>query len=393
MNVLYLTPRNVLPLNGGAEIGSLGLIKTLKRIGFRTTLLSFYDDQPYNDDETNELLKYVSEIKSIKFEKTSLALSFSFKYPNSIKKYTKKEMMALLNEQLKLKDYQFVVSDHLQMFEYCKTAKHIKRDIKIILNEHNVEYLIWKNYSTICNFLIRPFVSFNAIRMKHYEADACRKAYCSLVVSEKDKQSLLHIAPDANIISMLPPTFFELTKFQEDFHENHNTLLFVGNYAWYPNVYAAMDLIKEIMPRLRERLPFVKLYLVGNKPTKEMLYYSSIHDDIIVTGKVASLEQYYREADVFINPVSEGGGINIKTLEAIGRGIPLVSSEFGVRGIKDNNCIAVYRNYNDCVDKIIDLLRNKTKALNQAKEARLLYDEIALPDKDLKPILLGNHDL
>jgi len=52
-------------------------------------------------------------------------------------------------------------------------------------------------------------------------------------------------------------------------------------------------------------------------------------------GVVADLDAAYRTLDIAINPVHVGAGLKIKTVEAIGAGLPLVTTPEGARGVQD----------------------------------------------------------
>jgi len=54
---------------------------------------------------------------------------------------------------------------------------------------------------------------------------------------------------------------------------------------------------------------------------------------VIVTGSVPDVLPYFHAADLAVNPVETGGGTNIKLLQYLATGLPVVSSPFGVRGL------------------------------------------------------------
>ena len=57
--------------------------------------------------------------------------------------------------------------------------------------------------------------------------------------------------------------------------------------------------------------------------------------DVQALGFVADLGDLYRHARVVAAPLSEGGGIKIKILEAMARGVPVVTTPVGAEGIAD----------------------------------------------------------
>jgi glycosyltransferase involved in cell wall biosynthesis len=58
-----------------------------------------------------------------------------------------------------------------------------------------------------------------------------------------------------------------------------------------------------------------------------------INKNIVYAGFVDDISVYFKGADVFINPVVDGGGIKTKLVEAIGSGTPAVSTLNGSIGI------------------------------------------------------------
>jgi glycosyltransferase involved in cell wall biosynthesis len=60
------------------------------------------------------------------------------------------------------------------------------------------------------------------------------------------------------------------------------------------------------------------------------------HTHYIYAGEVEDPENYLLAADVFLNPVTEGGGIKVKTMEALGYNLPVISTNHSARGIDLN---------------------------------------------------------
>ena len=58
---------------------------------------------------------------------------------------------------------------------------------------------------------------------------------------------------------------------------------FVGGFAHPPNADGVKWFVKEIFPTIRESIPEIKFYIVGSKPTDEILQLADDH--IIVTGR------------------------------------------------------------------------------------------------------------
>ncbi|MBO0933581.1 glycosyltransferase [Fibrella aquatilis] len=58
-------------------------------------------------------------------------------------------------------------------------------------------------------------------------------------------------------------------------------------------------------------------------------------DGVVLHGFVPELEQVYAQFDVAINPVRFGSGLKIKNMEALGYGLPLLTTTHGAIGLED----------------------------------------------------------
>ena len=108
--------------------------------------------------------------------------------------------------------------------------------------------------------------------------------------------------------------------------------LFVGsNYE--PNLEAAACIVERLAPDLVD-MTFAIVGGVGPMWTER---YPGVQPpaNVRLAGFVEAdaLLDYYRAADVAINPVSVGSGTNIKMLDYMAAGLPIVSTEVGARGI------------------------------------------------------------
>lgn len=108
-------------------------------------------------------------------------------------------------------------------------------------------------------------------------------------------------------------------------------LVLLANFAYEPNVDASVYLCREILPRIRDQVPDAVLWLVGNAPPPAVRALSG--DQVMVTGLVPDVRPYLDAADVVVCPLRIGGGIKVKTIEALRRGKAIVSTTIGAQGL------------------------------------------------------------
>jgi glycosyltransferase involved in cell wall biosynthesis len=113
--------------------------------------------------------------------------------------------------------------------------------------------------------------------------------------------------------------------------------LFVASYGHRPNVLAAELLVTRIWPLVRAARPGARLLLAGRGSQEFLagLAPASVPAGVTALGFVDDLTDLYRQATVAVAPLTEGGGIKIKILEALARGLPVVTTPVGAEGIAD----------------------------------------------------------
>ncbi|WP_018412040.1 glycosyltransferase [Methyloversatilis thermotolerans] len=107
------------------------------------------------------------------------------------------------------------------------------------------------------------------------------------------------------------------------------TLGFVGS-AWQANIDGLDWFAREVWPRFRDDA--LEFHVWGTAGTR----WKPPEDARIVRhGFVADYRAIWGAMDVAINPVRWGSGLKIKTVEALGHGLPLVTTTEGARGVEN----------------------------------------------------------
>lgn len=101
--------------------------------------------------------------------------------------------------------------------------------------------------------------------------------------------------------------------------------IFVGS-DYGPNVEAVKDIIK-LTNEINDVRKF-DVIIVGEVCNAIDDWPKNVHP----TGFVQTIEPYYNAADIALNPISSGGGSNIKLIEYFGKGLPVITTPFGARG-------------------------------------------------------------
>jgi glycosyltransferase involved in cell wall biosynthesis len=109
-------------------------------------------------------------------------------------------------------------------------------------------------------------------------------------------------------------------------------LLFVGSYRHPPNVDAALWLAEEIFPRIRERLPSLRLHLVGGDAPGDVAALGA-RPGITFHGYVPDLDPLLEGCRVALAPLRYGAGVKGKVNQALSHGLPVVATTCAVEGM------------------------------------------------------------
>lgn len=143
--------------------------------------------------------------------------------------------------------------------------------------------------------------------------------------------------------------------------DNSQSILFVGNFHYYPNIDAILFFSKNIFPLILKEIHDARLFIVGNSPPSEIKALEAQNKgNVIVTGYVSSLYPFYNSAKVVVCPLRIGGGIKVKIIEALRAGKAIVSTSVGAQGIDINKrLLCVSDRISDFANNVVRLLSDK----------------------------------
>lgn len=116
--------------------------------------------------------------------------------------------------------------------------------------------------------------------------------------------------------------------------DDEKILLFTGSFNYAPN-RDALKIIEEKLCSLWDTEHF-KYKIIVCGPWLEPGFITN--PNFIQTGFVEAIDMYFKGADVFINPVLDGGGIKTKLVEALANNCNAVSTINGAIGVNPLLC-------------------------------------------------------
>jgi glycosyltransferase involved in cell wall biosynthesis len=213
------------------------------------------------------------------------------------------------------------------------------------------------------------------VRMYGFERGELRKFDYVWVCSEHD---LRKIGRRVGIErSLIVPNVVNAAKLAAIHRQGDEpALLFIGDFNYHPNSQAAEFFVTKVWPVIRAKVPAARLWLVGSNRQAKILAWNS-HDGISVTGAVDSVTPYLERAMISIAPLLVGVGTRLKILEALGVGLPVVTTTIGVEGIdaRDGSDLLVADAPEDFAGQCIRLLEDGSLRARLAAAGKHLIKE------------------
>jgi sugar transferase (PEP-CTERM/EpsH1 system associated) len=337
LRILWLKTELLHPVDKGGKIRTYQMLKALKREHHVTYLT--LDDGSAAPDAFEKADEYCHELVRVPHrtrEKFSagfyaeLAANLFSPLPYFMKKYESAAMRREVAERVGSGDFDVVVCDFLN------PAVNVPANLGVpaVLFEHNVEAMIWRRHQEVqTNPLKKAYLYGQWRKAFRYERAACRRFDFVVTVSRDDTETIRRdygVETAADVPTGVDTEFFRPAGGVET--EPH-TLVFTGSMDWLPNEDAIQYFTREILPLVRERVPEVRLTVVGRKPYASLVELAKRDPSVVVTGRVEDVRPYMERAAAYVVPIRVGGGTRLKIYEAMAMEKPVVSTTVGAEGL------------------------------------------------------------
>lgn len=239
---------------------------------------------------------------------------------------------------------------------FGKISRYIEKKGKIISFLHNVEH----QYSMV-RLKKNPLTLLKFLSVSYNERCLMQKTDYIVALNARDEY-LIRKYYDRKTDLLLPIVLQD--KYKEDDVEeekyNEKTILFVGSY-FKPNEEGIKWFIKKVMPKVNCNLK------IAGKGMERLKRYET--SKISILGTVDDLGELYRTVDAVVIPIFSGGGMKVKTAEALMYGKKILASKEALTGydVQNINCIKECNTEEEFVKEIKELKQNEKFNIDSRK--------------------------
>ena len=360
--ILIMSPMGVFPARSGGHSAVLEPAKILARSGMEVTLFG------YGIRRFEALRHFRPFLRRIEHNLTEYRyvsiwnwVDYWQRGRSGIPAVNAVRFIARSNPKM-LRDI-FMGADIIQyespwLFPYCPARK------PRVLIAHNVE---------VCLSATNPKIPPGILgKIATIEKEAWSRADLAICFTEEDKKELCerYGNRNAHVVSigvdtkrLQPATSREKQDARLKLGVgNKFVVLFTG--SWHLPNRKAVKLMESWATQLLETdFFFVAAGSVGAEAIST--------PNFIQTGELPDLRAWFHAADCSVNPMLEGSGMNVKMLEFMAHGLPVITTPFGSRGIKvDDGRDALIRKTESFVETLNSLKDNPELRQRLAGHAR-----------------------
>ena len=325
MKILYLT--TVLPSGRrtGGEIASQCFINALKQCGHEVLVVGYQRPDDTKSKNVNEVVveeRYIETEKSKYYPFLWMLLSLLKGLPYSAAKYYSKKYLTKIKSILHQDDYNTVVIDHAQLGWLLPL---LDRKSKVIFIAHNLEHQLYEAQ-------LKNSQKYVSKCIYEREARLIKKMEDHLAASSKQVWTLT--SHDSNYFydRNLSTFVFHLPSIRtvppKKSAIKHCDIGIIGSWTWKANKYGLEWFFQTVYPHLPEN---ISIHVAGSGAG----WLAQRYPNVKYCGFVPDAQVFMASAKVIAIPSISGGGIQIKTLDAITSGSPIVATTIAMRGILD----------------------------------------------------------
>jgi glycosyltransferase involved in cell wall biosynthesis len=375
MRILVLMPYLPFPPHGGGQIRMLELIRFL-RARHDVTVVSFVfseREMAYAEALSGECQRVIPVLHRRQLR------AVTDERPYLVKELSTPEMKSCLAALNAKSRFDLVDVEHIFMAQYASLI-----DAPAVLQEHNIESVVLKRYASINAYgygqrssLTEGSAFHDAEaewkKMARYESLIWPQFPLRLVVSEIDRVEMMRRCPLGRVVTV--PNGVDTQDVRAVAALESQGVMFTGALDYHPNLDAALLLCDLIWPRVRERVPRARLYIVGRNPPAELLKRAK-RGHITIAANVARHEPYAEKCSVSVVPLRAGGGTRLKILFSMATGLSVISTSVGCEGLEleAGRELLIEDDPARFADLVADLLEDKERRYALARAGRVAVE-------------------
>jgi glycosyltransferase involved in cell wall biosynthesis len=314
--------------NSGA-LRMYSILKVLKNLGYRTTFIP---------EDLRHREPYESELRSLGIETVCGNINMEDYFRKNGPRFDI-----------------VILSEALAAFRFISLVRAYSVNTTLIFDTVDLHWVRLERAAAVTG---DPQMLADAEYFKKMEHSLISCSDVIFTVTQAEKDFLLQLNKELDV-HVVPNVHDAVEGASVPFNQRKD-LMFIGHFFHDPNVDAVTYFVKEVFPLLQKKLGRIKFYIVGSNPTEKVLKLQS--KDVVVTGYVPDVTQYFVKTRVFVAPLRFGAGMKGKIGQSMTFGLPVVTTNIGAEGmmLEAGKHVLVADNTEAFVEAVVNLYTNES---------------------------------
>jgi sugar transferase (PEP-CTERM/EpsH1 system associated) len=373
MNILYAVQRIPYPPNRGDKIAAYHAIRYLARRHTVTVATLADSDQELEHARVLESQGFQMEVvlRRPLAARARIARALISGEPLSIAHYRSPELVHRVIKRVRQTRYDAAVAFSSSMGQYV--PQHL--GLPLVADFVDMDSRKWDLYGAASRWPRSWIYATEAGRLLEYERALARRAYCTLVRTDLERDDCVRLIPGARFEVLRNGV--DLEYFTADgIGGSSRQIVFTGMMDYFPNIQAVTYFCEQIFPLIRNAVPDATFVIVGARPTRGVRALSHL-PGVTVTGQVPDVRPHLRCSAVAVAPLLMARGVQNKVLEAMAIGLPVVATPaaFQGAGAQEGDGILVGKAPADFAERVVGLIRDPQSAGLLGRRGRTFVEQ------------------
>lgn len=370
LRLLFLTARFPWPLLRGDQLRAYHQLRLLAP-RHRTTLVCFHD-APVPEAGHDAVSSFCERVVTVPLERAAMAAGLArgvaSPLPFQVSLYSHPLMRRALGELVAGEAFDLVHAQLARMAPYVEDLA-AARFVDLV----DALSLSTGRRSLQHRGPLRWLAALEAKRLLRYERRLCASVEGASVASRVDRAAVgdlprLGVVPNGVDLERLPFA---------GSGRDPATVVFTGNMGYFSNVNAACWYAARVHPLVCRSVPAARFHVVGARPAARVRRLARADPSVSVHGFVDDLRPHLRAATVAVAPMQAGAGQQLKVLEAMAAGAPVVATPVAAEALdagRDDGLL-VAGTPEAFAEAVVALLRDPGRARRLAARARRFVED------------------
>jgi GT2 family glycosyltransferase/glycosyltransferase involved in cell wall biosynthesis len=220
-----------------------------------------------------------------------------------------------------------ILSRHTVAGQYAMLVRRHAPQAKLLFDTVDLHFLREQRAAELSG---SASMARQAETSRRSELSLIRQSDVTFVVSPHEQTLLAQLVPQARVevLSNIHDVHGSQTAFAA-----RRDLVFIGGYGHPPNSDAIHWIASEILPRLREASPDIRVHVLGDIPDTARRNLAAT-EGLELHGRVADLTPWLESCVASIAPLRFGAGVKGKINMAMSHGVPVIATALAIEGMQ-----------------------------------------------------------